>query len=585
MSLASLNRRETFQSFKKSHYDLVIIGGGITGAGIALDAVSRGMKVALLEKHDFAFGASSRSTKMIHGGLRYLQKFQLKTVSRTGKERAIVYENGPHVIRREKMLLPIHKGGTLGRLTTSIGLKFYDYLADVKDDERRLMLNPAKTLQKVPALKRQGLRGAGEYVEYRADDARMTLEIIKKAVELGADCLNYAEVIGFNHDGGFVDAVVIQDRITHNIHIVESTLILNAAGAWRLDVNDLGVKGADLNNTKSTAHDDALMLIKGAHLVFDQADFPLKDAVYFDTGEDKKMVFAVPRDGKTYVGVSSMVYEGDRALPTVSITDQHYLINAINEMFPTLNITHERIESSWAGISPVMKEKSSSKAKKPLLETATNGLIAVTTGKLTGYRELAEAVVDELASQLKAEKGQDFSPCQTASLPFSGGDVGGSDAFTAFVSNAVEKGVSANLTAEEAAQLAMIYGSNIDQLFAIAAKASPKEMQGLPLMLYVRLLYGLEHEGIMTPCDFFIRRTSALYFDIESVKVHQVAVVKFMARYFSWTLDQIKQYNTALEQALYYATHAVEDARIVKLTQKSAHSEENEAEASAPEAD
>ncbi|UNM97509.1 glycerol-3-phosphate dehydrogenase/oxidase [Ignatzschineria rhizosphaerae] len=559
MSLASLYRREIFQSFKKNHYDLVIIGGGITGAGIALDAVSRGMKVALLEKRDFAFGASSRSTKMIHGGLRYLQKFQLKNVTRTGKERAMVYENAPHVIHRERMILPIHKGGSLGRFTTSIGLKFYDYLADVKSDERRKMLSVKETLAKVPALKKEGLRGAGEYVEYRADDARMTLEMIKKAVELGADCLNYSEVIGFNQDNqGFVEAAVIRDSATNNMHIVEGTVILNAAGGWRFEVSDLA--------QETDGH--SLMLIKGAHLVFDQAQFPLQDALYFDTGEDKKMVFAVPRDGKTYVGVSSAVYEGDPIYPTVSITDQHYLISAINEMFPKLNITAEMIESSWAGISPVVKDKSSSKAKKPLLETAKNGLISVTTGKLTGYRELAQAVVDEIASHLKTKKNQEFAQCQTMMLPFSGGDVGGSEAFESFIEASIERGVAANLAPEEARELARIYGSNVDLLFEIAAKASPDEMLGLPLMVYVRLMYGLLYESVMTPSDFFVRRTSALYFNIQWVKAHQVAVVRFMARYFSWTVDQVKQYNTALEQALYHATHAVEDERVVKLTQK-----------------
>lgn len=557
MSLAALNRRKVFQSFKQNHYDLVIIGGGITGAGIALDAVSRGMKVALLEKRDFAFGASSRSTKMIHGGLRYLQKFQLKNVSRTGKERAMVYENAPHVIQPEKMLLPIHKGGTLGRFTTSIGLKFYDYLADVKDDERRKMLKRAEILAKVPALKAEGLRGAGEYVEYRADDARMTLEIIKKAVELGADCLNYSEVVGFNSDErGFAESVVMKDIATNNTYIVDGTIILNAAAG-----------ACFKENSEENAHSD-FMLIKGAHLVFDQSNFPIQDAVYFDTGNDKKMVFAVPRDGKVYVGVSSSVYEGNPEMPTVSITDQHYLLSAINEMFPSLKLTADMIESSWAGITPVAKEKSSTKAKKPLLVTEENGLIRVTTGKLTGYRELAEAVINEVSSKLKAKKGQVFSECKTENLPFSGGDVGGSKAFQTFIESAVEVGIAANLTKEEAQQLARIYGSNVDHLFDIAAKASPDEMQGLPLMLYVRLMYGLLHEGVMTPCDFFIRRTSALYFDIELVKAHQVAVVKFMARYFSWTMEQLKQYNTELEQALYYATHAVEDERIVKLTQQ-----------------
>ena len=172
MTLSSKKRRENLQSLQMNHYDLVIIGGGITGAGIALDAVTRGMKVALVDKGDFGSGASSRSTKMIHGGLRYLQKLQLRTVSKAGKERALLFENAPHLVWREKMLLPIYKGGTLGKLTTSIGLKVYDYLIDAKRDERRTMLSSKALLEKVPDIRTEGLRGAAEYVEHRAVDAR-----------------------------------------------------------------------------------------------------------------------------------------------------------------------------------------------------------------------------------------------------------------------------------------------------------------------------------------------------------------------------------------------------------------------------
>lgn len=577
MSLASLNRRKNYQSFKQGYYDLVIIGGGITGAGIALDAVTRGMKVALVEKQDFAFGASSRSTKMIHGGLRYLQKFQFKNVSKTSKERARIYENAPHVMTREKMLLPIHKGGTLGKFTTSLGLKFYDYLADVKQDERRKMLSRDEVIAKVPAIKTTGLRGAGEYAEYRTDDARMTLEIIKKAVEKGADCLNYAEAVGFNYDDkGYVEAVVVKDTLSGNTHIVEGAMILNATGAWMLDL------------CKDALRQEASIdLIKGAHLVFDQSNFPLTDAIYFDTGVEKKMIFAVPRGNKTYVGVSSSRYDGNREQPSVSITDQHYLLTAINEMFPELKITPEMIESSWAGISPVLKDEHHERSleKQPLLRTADNGLITVTIGKLTGYRELAESVVDEIAGKLKVAKNLSFEACQTADLPLSGGDLGGSDAFVSFIDEAVQRGIAANLTEAEARELASIYGSNVDKLFEIAAKASPDEMQGLPILLYVKLIYGLTHEAIVSPSDFFVRRTGALYFDIETVKAHHVAVVKFMARYFGWTVAAVKQYNAGLEAALYHATHRVEDDRVVKLEAPSSEAAKGEESPSKDAAD
>lgn len=194
---SSLNRQQIVNKMSNTEYDLVVIGGGITGAGIAFDASQRGMKVALVEMQDFAAGTSSRSTKLVHGGLRYLKQFQIGVVSETGKERAIVYENGPHVTTPEFMLLPMHKGGTFGPLTTSIALKVYDFLADVKKEETRKMLNVEQTIKREPLVKRDGLKGGGYYVEYRTDDARMTIEVMKRAAEYGADIINYTKSTGF----------------------------------------------------------------------------------------------------------------------------------------------------------------------------------------------------------------------------------------------------------------------------------------------------------------------------------------------------------------------------------------------------
>lgn len=557
MTLSSKKRRENLQSLQMNHYDLVIIGGGITGAGIALDAVTRGMKVALVDKGDFGSGASSRSTKMIHGGLRYLQKLQLRTVSKAGKERALLFENAPHLVWREKMLLPIYKGGTLGKLTTSIGLKVYDYLIDAKRDERRTMLSSKALLEKVPDIRTEGLRGAAEYVEYRADDARLTLEVIKKASEQGADCFNYLEVVDFNFDAsGYVEAVVVKDKITGNTHIATGNVILNAAGAWIYDLMP-GV----------LEESESVRKIKGAHLVFDQSVFPLETTVYFDTGSDQKMIFAVPHQGKTYVGVSSGIFKGKREMPSVSTTDVSYLLNAINHLFPRLKLTTDHIESSWAGIAAVSIDKQNPKGKKPLTIKADNGLVTVMTGRLTGYRELAELIVDEISHQLSVEKGLHFQKCSTQHLPLSGGDVGGSDAYAQFIIDAIQRGITFNLSDIEAEELATIYGANVDLLFEIAAKASPDEMQGLPILLYVKLMYGLLYESVMTPNDFLIRRTGMLCFNIAEMKQYQPLIVKFMAKYFGWTMSQITEYNAEVAQALFFATHPVEDEGIVKLTE------------------
>lgn len=216
-AFASTKRTMDLEKMEKDIYDVLVIGGGITGAGIALDAQMRGMKTALIEMQDFAAGTSSRSTKLVHGGLRYLKQFEVKMVAEVGKERAIVYENGPHVTTPEWMLLPIYKGGTFGSFSTSIGLRVYDFLAGVKKAERRMMLNREETLQKEPLLKREGLKGGGYYVEYRTDDARLTIEVMKRAVKEGAIAVNYTKAEQLLYEDGNICGVMAHDRIAKKL--------------------------------------------------------------------------------------------------------------------------------------------------------------------------------------------------------------------------------------------------------------------------------------------------------------------------------------------------------------------------------
>lgn len=232
-NMFSSAQRESFiETLDAYSFDVLVIGGGITGAGIALDAVSRGLSVALIDMQDFAAGTSSRSTKLVHGGLRYLKQLQVGVVAEVGKERAIVYENGVHITTPQWMLLPFYKGGSFGPYSTSLGLKVYDKLAQVNKSERRKMLNAKETLLKEPLLKKEGLLGGGYYVEYRTDDARLTIEVIKKAVELGAVCLNYVKAEEFNYENEKITGVVVRDQISSRTWTIQSNSVVNATGPW-----------------------------------------------------------------------------------------------------------------------------------------------------------------------------------------------------------------------------------------------------------------------------------------------------------------------------------------------------------------
>ena len=557
MALSTLNREVIKKNLQNEEYDVVIIGGGITGAGIALDASQRGMKVALVEMQDFAQGTSSRSTKLVHGGLRYLKQAQIKVVAETGKERAIVYENGPHVTTPEWMLLPMHKGGTFGKFTTNLGLTAYDRLAGVKKYERKKMLSKKQTLNKEPLVKKDGLKGGGYYVEYRTDDARLTIEVMKRAEENGAEILNHTKSTDFIYDSkSKVRGIEVQDLLTGEMYEINAKKVINAAGRW---VDEVRKKDYTRNNKQ-------LRLTKGVHVVIDQSKFPLRQAVYFDTEKDGRMIFAIPREGKAYVGTTDTFYDNDKTKPLTTQEDRDYLIDAINYMFPDVNVKDEDIESTWAGVRPLILEDGkdpSEISRKDEIWEGKSGLLTIAGGKLTGYRHMALEIVDLLAKRLKQEYKLTFAECKTKHTPISGGDVGGSANFESFVERKVEEGKAIGLQADVAKRLASKYGSNVDKLYNIAQIAQDKDLK-LPLELYVELVYSVQNEMVFKPTDFLIRRSGKLYFNINEVKQYKYAVVEELAKLLNYTQSQQNEFTKEINIAIEEATRGNEQLAVLK---------------------
>lgn len=540
-TFSSLNREESFNQLKKEELDTLVIGGGITGAGIALDAVTRGLKVGLMEMQDFASGTSSRSTKLIHGGLRYLKQLEIGIVAEVGKERAIVYENGPHVTMPEWMLLPFYTGGTFGPLSTNIGLRVYDFLAGVKKSERRQMLNPEEAINKEPLLNQQGLKGAGYYVEYKTDDARLTIEVMKEAVKYGAKALNYTKVVDFIYDeSSKIRGVIVKDLITNDHHHIYAKKVINATGPW---VDELRKK--DGSKQGKTLH-----LTKGIHLVFSEDDFPLQQAIYFDA-PDGRMIFAIPRDNKTYVGTTDTTHHGDIAHPLVTQADRIYILNAIKFMFPSLNLSIEKINSSWAGLRPLILEegkKPGEISRKDEVFVSETGLISMAGGKLTGYRKMAEEVVDLIANQFKTEEGILYSQSETLLMPISGGHVGGSKGFKQLKQQKLTEGIKRGVDQDLMIELIQKYGSNIDLILRFLIDGTDEaEECGIDPITFAKLNYAIEYELAYKPSDFFVRRTGALFFDIEWVYANKDNVISYMKNKLNWNKEQTLAYRYELE--------------------------------------
>ena len=543
MKFSGKHRKDVLNVVNKQELDIIVIGGGITGAGIALDGATRGLSTVVFEMQDFAAGTSSRSTKLVHGGLRYLKQFEVKMVAEVGKERAIVYENGPHVTTPEWMLLPFHTGGTFGAFTTSIGLRVYDFLAGVKKSERRKMFSREETMKKEPLVKQDGLKGGGYYVEYRTDDARLTIEVMKEAIKHGAKAVNYTKVDSFIYRDGKVCGVRVVDLLDGKEYEVFGKKIVNAAGPW---VDTLREK----DNSK---RGKVLQLSKGVHLVIDQKRFPLGQAIYFDT-PDGRMVFAIPRGGKTYVGTTDTFYDKDAAVPKMTTEDRTYIINAINYMFPTVKITEADIESSWAGVRPLIYEEGKSASeisRKDEIWTSESGLITIAGGKLTGYRKMAEMVLDHVTAVLQKEGHGSYPSSKTKNMPISGGHVGGSKQFPTFIAKKVQEGTTYGLTAEQAEQFAKFYGSNVDVLFELANEyKNEAEQYNLPLDVLLSLVYAIEFEMVSKPVDFFVRRMGAVFFNIDWVYKWKEAVINYMAVKLNWSEEEQVNYTAELENAL-----------------------------------
>lgn len=538
----SSSNRSAHISNESNEFDLLIIGGGITGAGIALDASSRGLKVALVEKHDFAWGTSSRSTKLIHGGLRYLKQLDIALVKEVGTERAVVHRNARHLVVPEKMLLPIVKKGSLGKFSTSAALWVYDFLAGVKNKEQRKMLDKKSTKKAEPLLDTSKLIGGGMYYEYRTDDARLTIENIKKAVEFGAVCLNYSEFLKPIYENSKIAGAEIKDLIANETFEIKAKTVVNATGPW---VDLLRKKDNSLKGKR-------LQLTKGVHIVVPFKALPIKQAIYFDV-KDGRMIFAIPRQNKTYIGTTDTVYNQDIDSPQCELEDVNYILQAINNMFPEIELNLKHVESSWAGLRPLIHEDGKSPSelsRKDEIFISESGLISIAGGKLTGYRKMAERIVNIIS---KTIDNQNIKGCITSSLNLFGGDFSSSREISDLIIDLTSKNKQYGLSVEKIKEWVYRYGTQTPRIISYYLEYQKSESDNEINSLLAELNYCIENESVLKLEDFYIRRSSKLYFDLPNIKKYLDESAVFFAAKLGYSEEEIKLQK---EQLLGYLAEA-----------------------------
>ena len=549
-NFSASNREEIIGQLKETEFDVLVIGGGITGAGIALDAANRGLKVALIEKNDFASGTSSKSTKLIHGGLRYLKQFDFWLVKEVGTERAIVHKLAPHLVVPEKMLLPIIKNGTYGSWLTSFGLKIYDILADVEGDDKRQMIDKEQTLKLEPLLPQDILEGAGYYAEYRTDDARLTIEVLKTAVKNSAKALNYCVATQFIKNEKKLIGLKAFDTVNDAEFNILAKYIVNASGPWVDDIREL-----NRSSNKKMLIRRRLHLTKGIHLVFPFEKLPIKQSIYFDV-PDGRMIFAIPRGKITYVGTTDTNYIGDINDVKVNQVDALYLISAVNNMFPSINLTFDDVQSSWAGLRPLIQEEGKSASelsRKDEIFESKSGLISIAGGKLTGYRKMAERITDLVCKKIKKEYDFNCKSNQTEKIVLNGGNFENYREVQEFNEEIFDQVKEYGFNQLDAEVLVHRYGRQVTEILEIFYQLSEKDFT--VRMALAELKFCFNNEMVIFPLDFFVRRTGRLYFDIMSIEKIKNPILKEFSRVFNWDDKTFDFHSKSVSELIFKASH------------------------------
>ncbi|MFI4973673.1 MAG: FAD-dependent oxidoreductase [Caulobacterales bacterium] len=500
-------RDSLFDALESRSFDVAVIGGGITGAGVARDAAMRGLSVALIEARDFGSGTSSRSSKMIHGGLRYLPMGDVALVREAASERKIVQAIAPHLARETPFVIPAKTTAAIATLRT--GLWTFEKLGGVPKSRRHEVWSRVQLQAREPAVASDGLAGAVVYPEYLTDDARLTLANVRSAAAHGALVVSYAAAESLVIEGGRAVAITVCERLPGaplRRSRLAARLIINAAGPWVDAVRTL----------EDPAAGARLKLTKGVHLVVPRERLPVSRTIIFPAA-DRRSVFAVPKGEATYIGTTDTFHPRPEDWPSLTVADADYLLDAAAARFSTPRLTHADVASAWTGVRPLVGEEGKSASeisRKDEVWTGPAGVISIAGGKLTAYRKMAERVVDRIEESL----GRKVTDSRTAKDPLPGGD-----ADPAAVAAALER---AGHSATSTERLAGLYGGEAQRAGAGAASEAA---------------HAVLREGALTLEDYWVRRGARAWFDLDPTFTALGEAAAVMAPLLGWSPDETRR--------------------------------------------
>ena len=533
---SAATRHENLHRLETETFDILVIGGGITGVAVARDAALRGFRTALVEKHDFASGTSSRSARMIHGGLRYLENYQFGLVLECCNERRLLRKIAPRLVRPLPFLYPVYADQKNPPWKLRMGLTMYDSLGLFQNVQRHRWLKPGEAREREPILGRQGLLGAARFYDARADDARLTMLIARAAHIEGAVVANYAEAAGLRIAEGKVRGALIRDRLTGKEIEAQARVVINAAGVWVDNVRqqDQHYKGAMTRPTK------------GIHLVFSRNRLPTYHCVAFDSPRDGRHAFLIPWGQHTIVGTTDTDYAGSLDEPAADHEDVAYMMEAIAHNFPGASVGEEDIISTYAGLRPLLYAEGGTYAlsREHQIAESPSGLITVAGGKFTTHRVMAQQIVDLAAQKLTTEFGVAAVCSCSTRKPIPGAEI--VERATAWIE---DESAQSHLTDTYGADAAYI-AAYAEENPALGARIVPESPY-----LMAEALYAVQHEMAVTLSDVLVRRTHVIYEAPDGGLRQARGVSEVMASRLGWDAAEMERqvsdyaHQVALTQA------------------------------------
>jgi glycerol-3-phosphate dehydrogenase len=532
-------RAANLERLERETFDVVVVGGGITGAGVALDAAARGLRTALVERGDFASGTSSRSSKMIHGGLRYLAQHELGLTWEASRERDLLRRLAPHLVRPLPFLFPAFRRGAAARLA-ALGLAIYDVFAAGGGFARHRRATPEDLRRFAPRLDPARVVAAWIYFDAAADDARLVFEVIRTAHRFGAAVVNHAAVEGLDAAGGRLAAAIVRDRTSGRTMAVRGRAFVNAAGVWAHEVSSLDPAAAA----------PPLRPAKGVHLVLPRAAVPLgAGCVLPSAARDGRSLFVVPFHGETVLaGTTDTEYAGPLDAPAVEPDDAVYVLAALNRAF-RLDLGPGDALAAWAGLRPLLagaggpETPTADLSRRHHLSVSPSGLVTITGGKLTTYRRMAVDAVDLVCARLGVG-----ARSRTRSIP-----IGLARPLGGLARETAELAARLGLDPAVASHLVSVHGDRAPAVLALVAEDASLGaplVAGLP-WIAAEAVWAARHEMAVTLADVLERRTRLALVDPEAGLAS--AAPDLVARALGWPPER-----TAAEAAAVRARVAAE---------------------------